>query len=84
MRNVRNDSYAGTIKAALFLKQFIKKNTPWAHLDIAATGYNVGHLPYVPKKGASGLFVRLLTEFCLKDDLLSRDSKQKKSLSKKR
>jgi leucyl aminopeptidase len=45
------------------LQQFIKKNVRWAHLDIAAMAYNVSHLPYYPKKGASGAYVRTLAQF---------------------
>jgi len=63
MKNSANDSNGGTIRAAIFLKQFIRKGTPWVHLDIAATGYNVSHLSYFPKKGASGAYVRTLAKF---------------------
>ncbi len=63
IKNAVNDSYGGTIRGAMFLKQFIRKNVKWAHLDIAATGYNMGHLPYCPKRGASGAFVRTLAQF---------------------
>ena len=60
IKNTANDALGGTIRAAIFLKQFVRKGTHWIHLDIAATGYNVSHLSYVPKRGASGLFVRTL------------------------
>ncbi len=63
MKNSANDSYGGTIRGAIFLKQFIKKDTLWAHLDIAATAYNLSHLSYYPKKGASGAYVRTLARF---------------------
>lgn len=63
MKNTANDGYGGTIRGAIFLKQFIRKGIPWAHLDIAATAYNVSHLSYLPKKGASGAFVRTLAQF---------------------
>jgi len=66
MKNSANDSYGGTIRGAIFLKQFIRKGTRWAHLDIAATAYNLSHLPYYPKKGASGAYVRTLAEFARK------------------
>ena len=62
MRNVANDSYGGTIRGAIFLKQFIRKGVPWAHLDIAATSSGIGHLSYIPKKGASGIHVRTLAQ----------------------
>jgi leucyl aminopeptidase len=63
MRNSANDSYGGTIRGAAFLKQFIKKGMRWAHLDIAATANGVTHLSYIPKRGASGIYVRTLAQF---------------------
>lgn len=63
LRNSANDSYGGTIRGAIFLKQFIRKGIPWAHLDIAATAYNVSHVSYFPKRGASGAYVRTLADF---------------------
>lgn len=62
MKNSANDANGGTIRGAIFLKQFIKKGTAWAHLDIAAVAYGVTHLPYMPKKGASGAYVRTLAQ----------------------
>ena len=63
MKNSANDSYGGTIRGAIFLKQFIRKGVQWAHLDIAATATNLGHLPYYPRRGASGAYVRTLAQF---------------------
>jgi leucyl aminopeptidase len=63
MKNSANDSNGGTIRGAIFLKQYIRKNTQWAHLDIAATAYNLSHLSYLPKRGASGIYVRTLAHF---------------------
>src|SRR5699024_3932523 len=34
--DIKNTGEAGTITAAMFLKEFVK-DTPWIHLDIAAT-----------------------------------------------
>ncbi|HLD98630.1 MAG TPA: leucyl aminopeptidase, partial [Bdellovibrionota bacterium] len=62
MKNSANDSYGGAIRGAIFLKQFIKKGTHWAHLDIAGTAQGLGHLSYIPKKGASGTYVRTLAK----------------------
>jgi leucyl aminopeptidase len=50
---------AGTIVGAEFLSNFVGK-TPWAHLDIAGTAWDLGR-SYVGK-GASGYAVRLLVE----------------------
>jgi leucyl aminopeptidase len=63
MKNVANDGNGGTIRGAIFLKQFIRKGMKWAHLDIAATANGISHLSYMPKKGASGLHVRTLAQF---------------------
>lgn len=63
MRNTANDGNGGTIRGGIFLKQFIRKGTRWAHLDIAATAWGITHLSYLPKKGASGLWVRTVTRF---------------------
>lgn len=60
MRNSCNDPYGGTIRGAVFLKQFIKPGFKWAHLDIAAMAWDLGHISYLPKRGASGLYVRTL------------------------
>ncbi|HEX7246067.1 MAG TPA: leucyl aminopeptidase [Solirubrobacterales bacterium] len=49
---------AGTITAAGFLEEFVG-DTPWAHVDIAGTAWDVGR-PYTGKD-ASGYGVRLLT-----------------------
>jgi leucyl aminopeptidase len=49
---------AGTISAASFLEEFVGE-TPWAHLDIAGTAWDVGR-PYTGSD-ASGYGVRLLT-----------------------
>jgi len=49
---------AGTITAASFLEEFVGE-TPWAHVDIAGTAWDVGR-PYTGSD-ASGFGVRLLT-----------------------
>lgn len=65
MKNAANDSYGGTIRGAIFMRQFIRKGMPWAHLDIAAVANGISYLSYVPKRGASGLIVRTLAQFAL-------------------
>jgi leucyl aminopeptidase len=50
---------AGTIMGAAFLQNFVSE-TPWAHLDIAGSAWDLGRA-YVGK-GASGYGVRLLVE----------------------
>lgn len=58
MKNVGNRA-GGSITAAQFLQRFIKKGTPWAHLDIAGTTWSSKDKPTVPK-GGTGFGVRLL------------------------
>ena len=53
---------AGSITAAQFLKRFITKDRPWAHLDIAATAWSTSDKEVTPK-GATGFGVRLLDRF---------------------
>jgi leucyl aminopeptidase len=58
MKNVGNRA-GGSITAAQFLLRFIKKDTPWAHLDIAGMAWSSKDKPTVPK-GGTGFGVRLL------------------------
>ena len=53
---------AGVITAGLFLKNFVEK-TPWVHLDIAGTAWNVKGIDYLSSSGATGVGVRLLIDF---------------------
>ncbi len=52
---------AGTITASAFLSKFVG-DFPWVHLDIAGPAWCTKDKPYTPK-GASGIAVRLLTEY---------------------
>ena len=51
---------AGSISAALFLKEFV--DYPWVHLDIAGTAYSESDLGFIPK-GPTGIPVGLFVEF---------------------
>jgi leucyl aminopeptidase len=59
LSNLASKRKAGTITAGSFLEEFVGE-TPWAHVDIAGTAWDVGR-PYVGS-GASGFGVRLLVE----------------------
>ena len=50
---------AGSITAAQFLQRFIRKGTPWAHLDIAGVALPPGETTLAPK-GATGWGVMTL------------------------
>jgi leucyl aminopeptidase len=58
LKNVGRAREAGSTAGAVFLQQFIG-DTPWAHLDIAATAWTSRDLP-LAGKGATGYGVRLL------------------------
>ena len=61
MKNV-GPREAGSITAAQFLQRFIKKGTPWAHLDIAGMAWS--NKPGATwGKGATGYGVRLLDQY---------------------
>lgn len=54
---------AGAITAGFFLQNFVG-NTPWVHLDIAGTSFNVPDISYY-RPGATGFGVRLFAEFVM-------------------
>ncbi|BCM90755.1 cytosol aminopeptidase [Abditibacteriota bacterium] len=56
------DRRAGSIAAAIFLRHFVPKNTPWAHLDIAAVSH-VRDSRLLTERGATGFGVRLILDF---------------------
>jgi leucyl aminopeptidase len=55
---------AGTITAAFFLQAFVGE-TPWVHLDIAGTAFNVPDIPYYRTENATGAGVRLLVDLAM-------------------
>ena len=61
MKNVGGRA-AGSCTAACFLQRFVKKETKWAHLDIAGMDLVEEPKPLYPK-GASGYGVRLINQF---------------------
>ena len=54
--------FAGATTAAFFLESFIENKTPWVHLDIAGTAFNVPDITYFRPSTATGVGVRLLVE----------------------
>ena len=58
--NVSLNCTADIIMSALFMKQFINKNTKWMHIDIAGTSYKVDEIIKYASPEASGVGVRLL------------------------
>src|SRR3990167_327057 len=52
---------AGAITAAAFLQNFVG-DTPWVHIDIAGTAFNVPNISYFRPETATGVGVRLFVE----------------------
>lgn len=63
---------AGTITAAMFLKEFVSERTPWAHLDIAGVANLTKAQPTCPI-GATGFGVRLLVDYLTRLEEPSRE-----------
>lgn len=53
------------IMGAIFLKQFIENDIPWAHIDIAGAATSAKSEHYLPK-GAKGFGIRLMLDFLKK------------------
>jgi leucyl aminopeptidase len=63
IKNAGPARQAGTIMGGIFLKKFVKDNYPWAHLDIASVGFNLGeNMEEYHTPGATGYGVRLFVE----------------------
>lgn len=63
--NIGSSKYkAGAITAGFFLQNFVG-DTPWVHLDIAGTAFDVPDISYY-STGATGVGVRLLVELAMK------------------
>lgn len=63
LNNISSFKGGGASTAAAFLEQFVDKEIPWAHFDIAGTAWHVGNrLNYCPKRGASGVMIRTFVE----------------------
>lgn len=66
LSNISSGKGAGSATAAGFLEQFVDKDVPWAHFDIAGTAWHNGdRFPYNPRKGASGVIVRTFVQLAL-------------------
>ena len=57
----------GSITAALFLKEFVKENIPWAHIDIAGTVWTEKDRGIDPA-GATGYGVRTLVNWIIQEE----------------
>jgi leucyl aminopeptidase len=61
LKNIGKAGHAGSIVAALFLREFVGDGIPWVHLDIAGTAWTDAE-DLELSKGGTGWGVRLLVE----------------------
>jgi leucyl aminopeptidase len=61
LKNTGKERRAGSISAAIFLQNFVGKDIPWAHLDIAAVAY-LREDRGLSQYGATGFGARLVWE----------------------
>jgi len=50
----------GMLVAGIFLKEFVKEDLPWLHLDIAGPSYNEGRAHGYTPVGGTGIALRSL------------------------
>lgn len=62
MRNTGDSPHGGVMRGGIFIRQFIREGTKWAHVDIANVANDHSVVPYDPRKGASGYGVRLFVD----------------------
>ncbi len=62
VKNMGLPGQAGTIAGAAFLKEFVGKDIPWVHFDIAGTAWGVKPDSINPKGSATGWGVRLVLD----------------------
>lgn len=60
LKNSTKSKYGGAITAALFLSEFVPKDIPWAHLDIAGPAWAEKDTPLRPVGGTGFGIVTLL------------------------
>jgi leucyl aminopeptidase len=63
IRNVAFKSSADIIMSSLFMRQFIKAETKWIHVDIAGPAFEADQVVKYASPEASGVGVRLLFEY---------------------
>lgn len=63
VKNLGKGRAAGSIAGGWFLRNFVPKGTPWAHLDIAGTAWSADPSRTYLGKGATGFGARLAFEF---------------------
>lgn len=64
LKNTGQGRHAGSISASVFLRHFVPKDTPWAHLDIAAVSHTQD-ARLLTEYGATGFGVRLVLDMLM-------------------
>ena len=62
IQNIGSTRFGGAITAAIFLKHFVAKKYPWAHLDIAGLAWSSGGRKHLTP-GATGAGIRACVEW---------------------
>ena len=63
IKNVSFSCSADIIMSSLFMRQFVKKDSKWIHIDIAGPSYKVNEIIKYASPEASGVGVRLLFQY---------------------
>ena len=67
MKNIGSSKFGSSIHAAQFIQRFIKKDIPWAHLDIAGVTWSmksgINSFSKLHSAGATAFGVRLIDQF---------------------
>lgn len=63
INNLSKTRAAGSCTAAAFLREFVPKNTPWIHVDMAGVMGDCSDQSYTGSKGMTGRPTRTLFEF---------------------
>ena len=67
MKNIGSSRYGGSIHAAEFIKRFVQKKIPWAHIDIAGVSWTMkggqSNITNLHNPGAPAFGVRLIDKF---------------------
>lgn len=62
LANIGSGKGGGMQLAGIFLREFVSKQTPWVHLDIAGPAYNQGTAYAYNTIGATGFAIRTMVE----------------------
>ena len=70
LSNMSKSGNAGTATAAAFLSNFVPKNIPWAHIDIAGTAWQTNNSK-TQNSGATLFGIRLLLNWLFKNNVIN-------------